>query len=56
MNRNNRRNTWLVRQPCWLAGQFDRAPNAIADREVAAWSEFMGRASAELWAADRRGR
>ena len=56
MNRNNRlRKTWLGRSAYWLAGQFDRGPNS-ADREISAWSEFMGRTSAELWAADRRGR
>ena len=57
MNSNNRsRKTWLGHPAYWLAGQYDREPNIIADREIAAWSEFMGRASAELWAADRRGR
>ena len=57
MSRNNRmRKTWLGRSAYWLADQFDRAPNPAADREIAAWSEYMGRTSAELWAADRRGR
>jgi hypothetical protein len=57
MNRSNRsRKVWFGSPAFWLAGQFDRAPNPAADREVAAWAEFMGRASAELWVADRRGR
>ena len=37
------------RRDFWLSGQFDRRPHADADRAVAAWTEFMGRQSAELW-------
>jgi len=50
------RKFWFGRPSPWLGGQFERAPNPAIDREIAAWSEFMGRTSAELWAADRRGR
>ena len=51
---NRIRKNWLGRSAYWLADQFDRTSNPIADREIAAWGEFMGRSSAELWAADRR--
>ena len=56
MNRNDNRvrKTWLGRSAYWFADQFDRASNPSMDREIAAWGEFMGRSSAELWAADRR--
>lgn len=37
----------------WLAGQFDRRPHLAADRAIAAWSEHLGRESAELWVAAR---
>ena len=50
------RKSWFGAPAYWLAGQFDRAPNPTLDREIASWSEHLGRANAELWAADRRGR
>ena len=50
------RKSWFGTPAFWLAGQFDRAPNPTLDREIAAWSEHLGRANAELWAGDRRGR
>ena len=57
MNRKtNARKSWLGSPAYWLSGQFDRAPNTVLDREIAAWSELLGRANAELWTADRRGR
>ena len=57
MNSKTRnRKHWLGSPAFWLAGQFDRAPNPTLDREIAAWSELLGRANAELWTADRRGR
>jgi hypothetical protein len=37
----------------WLAGQFGRSAHAAHDRAVAAWSEHLGRQSAELWLAAR---
>jgi hypothetical protein len=56
MNRKiDNRKAWFGSPAYWLAGQFGRAPNP-ADREIAAWSEVLGRANAELWTADRRGR
>ena len=33
----------------WLAGQFDRRPHLSRDRAIAAWSEHLGRTSADLW-------
>lgn len=48
------RRTWVVRSAAWLAGRFEPSSNPNVDREIAAWREFMGRSSAELWAADRR--
>ena len=57
MNRKiNNRKAWFGSPAYWLAGQFDRAPNPALDREIAAWSELLGRANAEIWTADRRGR
>jgi hypothetical protein len=57
MNSKTRnRKSWLGSPAYWLSGQFNRAPNPTVDREIAAWSEFLGRANAELWTADRRGR
>lgn len=41
------------RKDFWLSGQFDRRSHADADRAVAAWTEFMGRQSAELWISAR---
>ena len=38
----------------WLAGQFEKTPHPMADNAVAAWTEFMGRESAELWLDARR--
>ncbi|MFN8946817.1 MAG: hypothetical protein ACK6DM_15165 [Alphaproteobacteria bacterium] len=35
----------------WLAGQFRGEKHPMADDAIAAWSEFMGRESAELWIA-----
>ncbi len=35
----------------WLAGQFRGETHPLADNAIAAWSEFMGRESAELWIA-----
>jgi hypothetical protein len=52
----NIRRSWLGSPGFWLAGQFDRAANPVLDREIAAWSEVLGRANAELWSNDRRGR
>lgn len=38
-------------QGFWLAGQFRSEKHPVADDAIAAWSEFMGRESAELWIA-----
>ncbi len=38
----------------WLAGQFEQTPHTMADNAIAAWTEFMGRESAELWIDARR--
>lgn len=38
----------------WLAGQFEKNPHPMADKAVDAWTEFMGRESAELWMDARR--
>jgi|GEM_PF-3213400 len=35
----------------WLAGQFRGEKHPMTDDAIAAWSEFMGRESAELWIA-----
>jgi len=48
------RKIWVARSAWWLAGRFERTANPAVDREIAAWGEFMGRSSAELWAADCR--
>jgi hypothetical protein len=39
----------------WLAGQFGRNAHIERDRAIAAWSEHLGRQSAELWLAARAG-
>jgi hypothetical protein len=49
--RNLMTTTPARRQGFWLAGQFRGEKHPMADDAIAAWSEFMGRDSAELWIA-----
>lgn len=44
-------NTSGREQGFWLAGQFRGEKHPMADDAITAWSEFMGRESAELWIA-----
>ncbi len=45
------RNRKAPKSDFWLAGQFTRTTHGERDRAIAAWSEHLGRQSAELWLA-----
>lgn len=52
---NYTRKSWFSRPVEWIVSGAELKTNGALNREIAAWSEVMGRMSAELWASDRQG-